>query len=599
MDTRGWWSSSSKALLAVLILLAVPAEARAQQPDLPSFKEEVRVRLVTIPVLARDLRGRPVTDLTSEEILVREGSREYQVAFISPFFDDSEERRNLPAVRLITQVPGGNREVASSTLREPRHLLILADLVNDPPTGRKQAIDDLIRFLESELDPSFRIAVMAYDGRLDLVLPFTQNRGVVADAIRQAFENPGNRPRVTPRLRMDQLLTKLEMCEIDEPDDSFDEDDSDRLTPLAAIPDMQCLRDTMNEYSGEVIPRAVDFVAVLENAIQYAAGIDGHTFILAVGGNVTLNPAREVAEAMRALFGPMDEIALLEQSLHSEDLVRPHMQRLMRFAFENNVSINFLDRSPMPSDLSVRQRRELQPGYRPQMTAYQIAQQGFDELATSTGGSFIASTDVHRGMQQSLDRMEGGYYVSFYVDHAEELDEDRLTGIELRSTRSGVSLKHRRAFEGVRRNERTEPHRIRGIIQVGMAEPEEFEGTRGYFVPLRLVLDPRDLGYEPQQDLVQAEFTVHVSLRTPKGMLLADSYNVLTHSYPRSVWNGGEIEPPELQIWADLPDGDYFAEAVITVPRTGSEGTIRRHIAVRGSADAAKSAAETADATIP
>ena len=42
------------------------------------------------------------------------------------------------------------------------------------------------------------------------------------------------------------------------------------------------------------------------------------------------------------------------------------------------------------------------------------------------------------------------------------------------------------------------------------------------------------------------------------------------------------LHRPELRAWADLPDGDYFAEVIVTVPALGHRGTFRRHLAVRG-----------------
>jgi VWFA-related protein len=580
-------------LLPGSLLTAQEAEPRGEQETAPQFTEEIDVRLVTLPVLARDRRGRPVVDLKAGELEVREGRESYRIAFLTPFVEQPEKDQDLPRVRLVTQVPGGTNEVARSTNQPPRYLLILADVENDPPIERKKAMEALHQFLERDLDPSFKVALMTFDGRLNLLVPFTQDRVTVTGALQGIYEDVRPRARVTTELRVESFLRKLELCEIEELTSAFEEPSGPSETSLnmtIPVADPVCLRDSLYEYVGQVTPRASGFLRALEGVIGYAGGLDGHTSVLTIGGSVALNPSKEAAEAMRALYGPTDEINQLEQSVYSEELLRPQLDRLMGLAFQNDVSLSFLDRTPAPSDFSSRQHRLMQPGFRPKTTAFQSAQQDLDEIAAGTGGAFVASTRVDEGLRESLSLMDGGYYVSFYVRDDEPMTRRRLEKMSIRSTREGVHLKHRRAFEGWQKRDQVDAGRVRGIIQVGVPVHQELEGTPGDFIPLRLVVDPRDLGYQEKGDVVVTTFTVHLRLRTPKGVLLTDSYHVLTHNYPLELWRSGDVEPPDLIAWADLPDGDYFAEAVVTVPDRGSRGTFRRHLAIRGSASGEESA---------
>ncbi|MGZ5440258.1 MAG: VWA domain-containing protein [Thermoanaerobaculia bacterium] len=573
--------------IAAIILVAMFGPAsRAQTPAPseqkgPQFADRIDVRLVTIPVLVRDGQGRPVRSLRAEDIQIVDGKQTYAAAFVSPFYEGAETRKDLPQVRLMTQVPGGSVEVARSSVREPRHLLILADVINDPPIGRKDAMESLSHFIEQELDPSFQVALMVFDGELRLRLPFTHDRVAAAAALRElAEERP--RGRETLEARMEQLLFKIEGCRIEEQDTQFDEERRPARNAGGGFADERCLRDSMYEYAGEFMPRATAFVSAIEGAVTYAAGLEDHAFVLTIGGNVGLSPSREVAEAMRALFGPTDEIRQIENLLFGEDLVRPHLERVMKAAYRENVSLSFLDRSIAPSDGAARQRQALQPGFRPVKTAFDVAQQSLDEIASSTGGALVATTQVSNGLRESLDLAEGGYYVGFYVKDDQPMTQKRIERMKLRTQRSGITLKHRRAYEGARAAEDSVTRKIRGIIQVGFPEEQEFQGVRGNIIPLRIVFDPRDLGYKETEAQAVTEFSVHLRLRTPKGALLADSYHVLSHSYPRDMWASGKYDPPELRAWADLPDGDYFAEAIVTVPSLGHRGTIRRHLAVRG-----------------
>jgi VWFA-related protein len=600
--------SSHRLLLTPLLMLpllfgALPLSAQeteqqnvatpATAPE-PQFTEEIDVRLVTLPVLARDRRGRPVVDLKAQELEVREGRESYRIAFLTPFVELPEQDQDLPRVRLVTQVPGGTSEIARSTEKPPRYLLILADVENDPPIERKKAMEALHQFLERELDSSFRVALMTFDGRLSLLVPFTQDRASVTGALHRVYDDVRPRARITSELRVEHFIRKLETCELEDLTSVFEEPSGPSEASLnMSIPvaDPICLRDSLYEYVGQVTPRASGLLKALEGVIGYAAGLDGHTSVLTIGGNVALNPSKEAAEAMRALYGPTDEINQLEQSVYAEELLRPHLDRVMGLAFQNDVSLSFLDRTHAPSDFSARQHRQMQPGFRPKTTAFHAAQQDMDEIAAGTGGAFVASTRVDEGLRESLSLMDGGYYVSFYVRDDEPMTRRRLEKMSIRSTREGVHLKHRRAFEGWRKRDTVAVEGVRGIIQVGVPVQQELEGTPGDFIPLRLVLDPRDLGYQEKGDVAVTTFTVHLRLRTPKGILLTDSYHVLTHNYPLELWKSGEIEPPDLIAWADLPDGDYFAEAVVTVPDREKRGTFRRHLAIRGSSSGEQTSA--------
>lgn len=579
----------------IALMLSLPAlTAAAQTPAEPKpapFADRIDVRLVTIPVLVRDSQGRPVTDLRAEEVRIVDGKTTYSAAFASPFYEGAEARKDLPQVRLLTQIPGGAVEVARSSVREPRHLLILADVINDPPTGRKDTLETLGAFIATELDPSFQIALMVFDGELRLRLPFTHDRAAAGAALAKvAAERP--RGRETLEARMEGLLTKIEYCRVEQPDTQFDENTRPSVNAGGGVADERCLRDTMYEYAGEQMPRATAFVNAIEGAVQYAAGLEDHAFVLAVGGNIGFDPSREVAEAMRAVFGPTDDIRHIEQLVYGEDLLRPHVERVMQAAYRANVSISFLDRSVTPSDSGARRRQAFQPGFRPLKTAFEVAQQGLDELAASTGGAFVATTQVTNGLRESVQLAEGGYYIGFYVKDDQPMTQKRIERMKLDSPRMGVTFKHRRAYEGVRAANDTAAPRIRGIIQVGFPEEQELEGVRGNIIPLRLVLDPRDLGYTEKESTAAAEFSVHLRLVTPKGALLADSYHVLTHSYTLDTWRSKQFDPPELRAWADLPDGDYFAEAIVTVPGGKQRGTIRRHLAVRGTSPEQSAAAQ-------
>jgi VWFA-related protein len=538
-------------MLLLLAAIAVPVFAHAQ------FGEQISVRIVTLPVLARGGGGRPVMDLEASEVTVREGKKTYRVESLTRYLTEPGSRRELPRVRLITQLDGNRRQVAVTAATEPRYMVLVIDVETDPPVERKRATDALKRFLENELDPSFQVALLLFDGEVRQLVPFTQDRQVVTAALDRVHGERKARARLAPGTQMRQLLDRLPICAGLEPSDST-----------------QCLRDSAIEYASEVTQTAHRFVDALESIVGYVEGLEGHKSVLVVGGNVSFNPAREATEAVRAIFGHSNEITELEQSLQSEEPVRPRLDELFARAFRNRVSISFIDRTPAPSDVSARQGQQFQPGFRPMSTAHQAGQGDLSEIAAATGGSFIASTRVDEGLRQSMALMESAYELSIRLPDNEPLTPRRLRRISIQTSRPGVRMTHQRGFEGARKEEPAVS--LRGTIEAGHLVRQEIDGTAVNVIPLRFVFDTADLGYEEKENQAAAQFTVHLRLRTADGVLLTDAYRVLMHSYPLDLWRKRDIEPPAMLAFADVPPGDYVAEAVVTIPRLGRHGVLRR-----------------------
>ncbi|HEY8173262.1 MAG TPA: VWA domain-containing protein, partial [Dehalococcoidia bacterium] len=528
------WPQTLRLLLLLAASLIASAPAATQQPESnPQFGEQIDVRVVTLPVVVRDGRGRAVTDLQTSEITVREGKKTYRVESLKRYIAPPGKRADLPRVRLITNLDSEQRQVSTTATAEPRYMVIVVDVENDPLVGRKLATDALERFLESELDPTFQVALLLFDGQVRQLVPFTQERRAVVAALDNVHTERKARARLAPGTAMQQFLaTKLPMCA-----------DSPELE--------QCLRDTGNEYVGEITGNASNFVDALDSIVGYAEGLEGHKSVLVVGGSVSLNPVNEAAEAMRAAYGNMNEITEWQQSVRSEETLRPRLEAVFARAFRNRVSISFVDRTPAPSDVSARFGQQLEPGFRPMSAAFHAAQEDLNEIAATTGGSFVASIKVDEGLRQAMALMDGAYDLTIYLPDNEPLTQRRLRRISIESARRGVRINHRRGFEGGRADQ--EPSsQLRGRVETGAFVQQELDGATIDVVPLRFVLDPADLGYEEKGDVAAAQFTVHLRLRTAEGELLTDLYRVLSHTYPLERWRKQDIEPPSLLAFADV-----------------------------------------------
>jgi VWFA-related protein len=433
------------------------------------------------------------------------------------------------------------------------------------------ANDDLLRRDEALRPCSQRRAKLGRDrappsspdGTLNLDLAFTGDRNAVASARarrgpkaeRQA-RGPGPDPQLVARFR-NCVVAGGELSRV--------------------VGDQRCLEQVANEYAEEGRPQAEAFLTALEQTIQYTGGLHGRKSMIVLSHGVAVDPTPEILEAMRAVFGMSDQLGQLQLYLGFGEKTRAQMDRLLNLAMRSKIALYFLDRMRAPSgDVGAGMDHLLQPGARPTLAAYTAAQADLEEIAASTGGVFVASTDVSAGLRKVLAAQSGSYELGFYVD--EPPPPDRLSKVVVDTTRRGVRITHRRGYF-------FEPPSakpvMRGRIVLGPPEPRSETGHPGLRHTFVVEVDPKAIGYKSSGAEYTANFTVHVVVRSfADGQDIADSYHFLNHSYPKDVWDSGTAKPVLIRAWVEIPPGAYTLVAEIRNVESGSEGEISTAVEV-------------------
>jgi hypothetical protein len=240
------------------------------------------------------------------------------------------------------------------------------------------------------------------------------------------------------------------------------------------------------------------------------------------------------------------------------------------------VTLHFVDRTQMPSGTgSARQGRAYAPGARPIEAAYTAAQTDSQEIASATGGAFIASQDLYDGVERAVALEKAGYNLGFYTEGY--LARDRLTKISIESTRPGVRIVHSRGTYAAAQGQAAAPV-VRG--RISLLQPTATTPTR-LQVPFQISADPRDLGYQRVEDSAVANFTFQLIVEDEQGRKLVDSYYFVNHSYPWSVWQSEETEPILIGGWVELPAGRYRLVAKFANPRYPDRGgTLERPLTI-------------------
>lgn len=544
-DVRRW--------LAVALLVAFGLGADSE------LTEEVHVRLVQSPLVATDRKGHPVTDLTAAEIRVKDRGRPREVAFLEPLVRGRGTEPLAKAFLFIDAPGGGGDAVSESALDEPRHLAILVDVETEPPLGRMEAAEDAVRFVRAHAAADSRVAVFSYDGEIQQELLFATGDAEAAEiAVMGAFDRPG-RPQVDLRARTRELVTDLEECVVD------------RGTSVATGGE-RCMHDVALAYADQLRPAAEDYLAALDSLVRLLSGLRGRKTVYALSHGVSMDPTAEIAEAMRAVLGPTEQVADMIGYLGFSEGARTKLDRLIELALREGVVLHFIDRTPPPTaDRGASQAHGYQAGAQPTLAAYEAPQIDLEQIAVATGGTFAAETDVFLGLSQAFDLERGTYMLGYHVD--EFLTPKQLRNVSVRSTRSGVKLAHRRGYYD------PPPRRdIEGQVLVGPTAPAKSRralelGLSGHsFVPFQIVADPHGLDYKPAGEEAAASFTLHVQIQDAAGRIVTDGFRFVAHSYPLATWESGRVEPIRIQGWVELPRGTYRLIAKVHDPASGRQG---------------------------
>lgn len=553
-----------RLLLASCLAAGAAAAQEPPEQEAAALGEEIHVNLLRMPILARGRGNQPVRDLRPEDLEVKLAGRALEIAYLEPFIEKRTEEP-LPDVRLHLELPGGGQEVVTSGEAEPGHIVFFIDVENDQKLGKPRAASQLARFVTTELDPTYRAAVLAFDGQIHVEQSFTADRRVVADAIRRAFDRPP-RPQLDLRARIFQLVDNLEECVVER--GAFVHRASE-----------DCVRTLVLNYAAEQKLHADDYLVALEGLVRYVSGLQGRKSVVAVSHGISMNPAPELVEAVKAVIGPATEqLSLLEMELRTGEGVRFARNALIDLALENDVTLHFVDRTIEPAgDTSARLPHALQVGARPIHVAFTAPQWDLKEIAENTGGIFVSSADLFDGAKEIMDIEQGGYYLGVYTDH--RVPRDELSKIRVRAQSRGVRILHQRGV--YKRSEAEKLARdIRGRIALGRpyrAPSPERDRVR---VPFQLALHARDIGYEVQRDAALTNFTVHFLVEDDASRRLVDAYHFVNHALPRAEWDAEALQPIVIDGWVELPVGAYRLVAVVRNPKLDKEGEIRQPLEV-------------------
>jgi len=342
------------------------------------------------------------------------------------------------------------------------------------------------------------------------------------------------------------------------------------------------------EYADEVRPRSKDFLIALEGLVNFAAGLNGRKSVLAVTHGTATEPREELLEAFKAKLGDSEDLNSVLLAVGTGEGTGIQLDRLLDYAVSREVTLSIIDRTLEPPGVSSARSGELfTPGTRPISVAYRQPQVDSQIIARTTGGIFVHDDDLGAGLKKAIDAERGAYSVGVYLDYY--LPRDRLSKISVDTTRSGVTIHHQRGTYAAQLRPGAKDL-LRGNISLGrqLRVPTDPDRLK---IPFRIEAEARDLGYNRSEDYAMANFTVHVEVETEDGRVAADSYHLVSHAYPWTLWAEGDIEPVQIGGWLEVPTGTFKLVASFSNPRQDISGKLERPITVASQKKNAEGAA--------
>jgi len=161
-----------------LTVLSQNKEAQKGADDDSVLK--VTSNLVSLDVIVKDKRGKPITDLKAEDFIVSENGVKQNLAF----FDSTLSNGNVIG-QPLTAGAGATPHIPTAL---PRNIISLVlDGQTTEASNLKQVREGIIKYIRERVSDNDSVALFAITGGLQLLQPFTQDKAKLISAVENSY----------------------------------------------------------------------------------------------------------------------------------------------------------------------------------------------------------------------------------------------------------------------------------------------------------------------------------------------------------------------------------------------------------------------------
>jgi VWFA-related protein len=475
----GW---KSVRVLSVAMLLTgqtfVPSSvdwAQEQKPALPAPAVRVSVRLVLVDAVVTDNAGKVLTGLGAQDFTVLEDGKPQKVSTIS-FEQPAELARALRSQR-ASLPPNVTTNRPAYRMPSGSPVIVLLDTLNTPVQDQSRARIEMLKYVDTQVQPGEQIAVYTLGRSLRLLQDFTDDPALLKAAV-ESFN---------PAISLEQQLSDVVQ----------------RLPRLSgALPDIQrANRDAtvfisrMQDFYEEQASVAIDArvgmtLTAFRGIAQAVAGLPGRKNLVWVSGSFPLATYTRIIQYSanadndpnRVTFNQLYEDRIRETTSILTDAqvavypvdARGLVGQLLGGAESSGVNAAGM----LKTGAEYGQDLQLASG------SLQESQATMKQVAGDTGGKvFINQNDLDHSVALSVQD-GASYYLLGYSPEGKA--DGKYHKIEVRVNRPGATVRARRGYHAFTSSDDVKATKQREA-EVGMAMQLGSPGGTGVTFDARVV----------------------------------------------------------------------------------------------------------------
>src|SRR5437764_4333820 len=168
-----------------VFLAAIPIHSQDKKPNKSDDQDVIKVtsNLVSLDVIVKDKKGKPVTDLKAEDFAVFENGVPQKVEF----FDST----------LTSLGVTGQSDAVASTEQKPRApagfprniIALVLDGQSTELANLKHVREGMLKYIRERVTDNDSVALFSISGGLQLLEPFTHDKGALIAAVEKAYDS--------------------------------------------------------------------------------------------------------------------------------------------------------------------------------------------------------------------------------------------------------------------------------------------------------------------------------------------------------------------------------------------------------------------------
>ncbi len=562
---------------ALLIPLAITAGAQIDPESI--FIDRVDVNVVDVEVFVTDRSGRRVADLTADDFEILEDGRPVEISNFYAVARPPVEERFAEDRALVTAQPSSARPELPED--QQLSLMVYVDNFNLRPGYRNRVLKQMNGFFEDRIDQGDRVMLVTYNGRVEVVAPFTEDRQLLFDGVQKIRKTSGYR----------QLKEVERRAAIRDMNEAVQLTDRDSAYANAQEIAEAYIQGAQNDLENSL--------RALRNTTRSLAGLPGRKALLYVSDGLAQNPGQELYDHLVALFPRNSAFRgrKVDSPIQVTDYFQPEFfQQLVADANAHQVTIYTLDAGGSTGGGSLFSAETGTVGAAAAGTADLDALREANlkarmiDIAESTGGVAIRNTQNFDG---ALARV-GDDFDSFYSlgYRSPRGGDDRYHRIEVRLKRPGLTARHRAGYVDKPEEQRVADRTLSSLLleveknplKIGIDfGPTEKTGRNQFVLPIIIRIPVRDLTFLPQGETEQGQLRIFLAVRDEEGGISDLHEFPLPLSFPAGKLESARATA-EIAYRTNLQIGKGTPKVAVGVwdELSGSESFVHKRVLVDG-----------------